>query len=554
MTISHAVSMDSDFTSITARHPLGFWSGSPENTRPLKDALGNIAEPLYIVEQDGAFRAVVGGTATLGANHSANGALPIRASVPGIDLSNLGEPTFCRDFGLRYPYYAGAMANGIASHDIVTSMSRAGMLGFYGSAGLSPRVVEKAVDLLQAELGDAPYGFNLIHSPNEPGLEAEIVDIYLRKGVRMLEASAYMNLTPSVVRYRVHGIHRNAEGEVITPNRIIAKVSRVEVATRFFSPPPEKFIRKLVESGDITEEQALLSQEIPMAQDIAAEADSGGHTDRRPALALLPTMLALRDQLQTQYKFKQSLRVGLGGGVSTPASAAAAFAMGAAFVVTGSVNQACRESGSSDLVRQMLAETKQADVAMAPAADMFEMGVTVQVLKRGTMFPVRAAKLYELYRTCDSIESIPAEERAKIEEQIFRAPLDEIWAQTEKFFTERDPRQLERAEKSAKHKMALVFRWYLGQSSRWANAGIADRQVDYQIWCGPAMGAFNEWVRGSFLEPWENRRIVPVALNILYGAAVLTRAHVLRAQGVNPAPHTEHIVPQQAAAIEELIR
>jgi hypothetical protein len=61
-------------------------------------------------------------------------------------------------------------------------------------------------------------------------------------------------------------------------------------------------------------------------------------------------------------------------------------------------------------------------------------------------------------------------------------------------------------------------------------------------------------VRGSFLEPWENRRIVPVALNILYGAAVLTRAHVLRAQGVNPAPHTEHIVPQQAAAIEELIR
>ena len=35
---------------------------------------------------------------------------------------------------------------------------------------------------------------------------------------------------------------------------------------------------------------------------------------------------------------------------------------------------------------------------MAPAADMFEMGVKLQVLKRGTMFPMRAQKLYELYR------------------------------------------------------------------------------------------------------------------------------------------------------------
>ncbi len=45
-----------------------------------------------------------------------------------------------------------------------------------------------------------------------------------------------------------------------------------------------------------------------------------------------------------------------------------------------------------------------------------------------------------------------------------------------------------------------MFRWYLGLSSRWANAGEAGRQLDYQVWCGPAMGAFNEWAKGSFLE------------------------------------------------------
>ena len=80
--------------------------------------------------------------------------------------------------------------------------------------------------------------------------------------------------------------------------------------------------------------------------------------------------------------------------------------------------------------------------------------------------------------------------------------------------------------------MALVFRWYLGLSSRWANSGESDRQADFQVWCGPAMGAFNEWVRGSALEKPENRRVAAVARNLLHGAAVVTRLGFLRAQGV----------------------
>ena len=54
--------------------------------------------------------------------------------------------------------------------------------------------------------------------------------------------------------------------------------------------------------------------------------------------------------------------------------------------------------------------------------------------------------------------------------------------------------------------------------------------MDYQIWCGPAMGAFNDWVRGSFLEPYQNRDAVQIALNLLEGAAVITRAEQLRSE------------------------
>ena len=154
----------------------------------------------------------------------------------------------------------------------------------------------------------------------------------------------------------------------------------------------------------------------------------------------------------------------------------------------------------------MLAQAQQADIAMAPAADMFEMGVKVQVLKRGTMFAMRAAKLYELYRNHDSLEQIPGPDRGMLEKTLFRAPLEEIWEQTRSYFARRDPAQIERGERDPKHKMALVFRWYLGQSSHWANVGEPARSMDYQIWCGPAMAAFNDWVRGSFLEQPENRR------------------------------------------------
>jgi len=520
----------------------GWWVGDSlaliSDQRTIQDAVHDTNQPLWLVERDGELAMAGGGKVVLGKSDAESTGpeqvLPLAGYTPACLPQHLGSPAFCTDHKLKFAYVTGAMANGIGSVDIVMAMSRAGMLGFFGSAGLAPNIVQGAVVKLKQELGDAPWGVNFIHSPADPSVESAIADLLIKHEVRLVEASAFLDLTANIVRYRVNGIHRDAAGNIIAPNQIIAKVSRVEVATKFMSPPPEKILQELVTQGHITPEQAQLAGHIPMAQDITAEADSGGHTDNRPAMALLPTMLALRDTIQAQYQYPAPLRVGAAGGISTPASAVAALAMGAAYIVTGSVNQACVESGSCDPVRKMLAEAQQADVIMAPAADMFEMGVKVQVLKRGTMFAMRAAKLYELYRAYDSLEQIPPADRAALEKQYFRNSLEQVWQDTEAFFRGRgrDPSQIDKANRDAKHKMALVFRSYLGQSSRWANSGESSRQIDYQIWCGPAMGAFNQWTQGSFLEQPENRRVVTVAKNILHGAAVLTRINMLRAQGV----------------------
>ncbi|GJM04378.1 MAG: 2-nitropropane dioxygenase [marine bacterium B5-7] len=519
----------------------------------LPERLRSLDAPFSLVSDQSQIKLVRGGSIHFDAITAGEGAYSHLAFVPKQSIQALGNKQFCQDYGLKYPYMTGSMANGIASVELVEVIAKADMLASFGAAGLSLAEVEKAIQRLQAAIPDKPFCFNLIYSPNEKGHEDAIVDLYLRYGVELVETSAYMKLTLPVVRYRVKGIHKDAQGNIVVPNRIIAKASRVELASKWFSPPPEKLLNELLAQGAITNEEAELAKEIPMAQDLTVEADSGGHTDNRPAITLLPTMLALRDQIQAEYNYAHELRVGAAGGIATPASALGAFAMGAAYIVTGTVNQACKESGSSDIVRNMLANTGQADVTMAPAVDMFEMGVKLQVLKRGSMFAMRGNKLYEIYKTYASIEEIPATDKANLEKTIFKMSLEDVWQKTYEFFSERDPSQVEKANQDPKHKMALIFRWYLGLSSRWANAGVEDRQVDYQVWCGPAMGAFNEWTKGTFLATPDQRNAVTVAMNIMYGAAVLSRANGILKQGVELAGDLIQFQPMQLNAIEEYI-
>jgi len=463
------------------------------------------------------------------------------ATLPPVYPEWLGDRSFCETHNVRFPYVSGAMANGIATTRLVIAMARAGFLGFFGAAGLGPATVEQALDELERELGTADsggltWGANLIHSPNEPALEERVADLYIRRGVRRVSAAAYMGLTPHIVRYAYTGLSVGDGGRIIRRNYVFAKISRPEIARHFLEPAPAEMLDALVAAGKLTAEEGQLARKLPVAEDFTVESDSGGHTDNRPLTALLPTILGLRNEVVSARGYERPIRIGAAGGLGTPGAVAAAFALGASYVLTGSVNQACVESGLDADGKQMLAEAGLADVVMAPAADMFELGVEVQVLKRGTFFGVRARKLYELFRAYDSLEALPAEEKAKLEKDILRVSIADAWQDTCKFWAERDPREIEKAEADPKHRMALVFRSYLGQSSGWAIAGVRDRRMDYQIWCGPAMGAFNAWTAGSFLAEPEGRNVVQVARNLLEGAAVLTRAQQLRSFGVAIPP------------------
>jgi PfaD family protein len=521
--------------STFSNHQNQIWRGSLDciafEQNAIKDKLLSLDKPCYIVRVADNIGVTNDGYLTP-ADNASSAQVELLISLPPLRLQQFGDPNFLTVHAVQYAYMTGAMAGGIASEEMVIAVGKQKLLSSYGAGGLTPDRIETAINRIQEALPHGPYAFNLIHSPNEPAIEHRAVELYLKYQVRTVEASAFLDLTPNIVYYRVAGLGLNANSQIEIKNKVIAKISRREVATKFLQPAPVRILKDLIQQGLVTELQANLASQVPMADDITVEADSGGHTDNRPLVCLLPSIISLRDEIQAQYQYEKPIRIGVAGGIGTPESALAAFMMGAAYIVTGSINQSCIESGACDYTKKLLAQAEMADMMMAPAADMFEMGVKLQVLKRGTMFPMRAQKLYELYRTYDSIEHIPLAEREKLEKQIFRRKIAEVWEGTAAYLSQKNPEKLGKAVNNPKLKMALIFRWYLGLSSRWSSTGEKGREVDYQIWCGPAMGGFNDWVRGSYLAEPQNRHVVDVAHHIMLGTAFLYRIQNLKVQSL----------------------
>jgi trans-AT polyketide synthase/acyltransferase/oxidoreductase domain-containing protein len=451
-----------------------------------------------------------------------------RAIAPG----SLGDSGFKNEYGLRYAYVAGAMYKGIASAEMVVKLGRSRLLAFLGTGGMRLDEMENNLRAIRAGLPNGePYGSNLLCNLAQPAVEASTVDLLLKHGIRNVEAAAFIQVTPAVAKFRLKGAKRNAQGEIEVPNRVMAKVSRPEVAEAFMSPVPEQIRQRLLQAGEITAEEAEVGARIPVAWDVCVEADSGGHTDQGVALALMPAMFRLRDDMMARHRYPRKIRVGAAGGIGTPHAAAAAFVMGADFILTGSINQCTVEAGTSDSVKDMLQEINVQDTAYAPAGDMFEIGARVQVLKKGLFFPARANKLYELYTRHGSIEEIDENTRRQIQEKYFKRSFADVWEETKTHYLGKRPEEIEKAERNPKQKMALIFKWYFVHTSRLALQGSKDQRVDYQVHTGPALGAFNQWVKGTPLESWRNRRVEDIAERLMQATAALLNERFRALQG-----------------------
>ncbi|MCX7920826.1 MAG: ACP S-malonyltransferase [Clostridia bacterium] len=452
-------------------------------------------------------------------------------NIVGLTAQALGCEEFKKDYNLKYAYLTGGMYRGIASKEMVVRVGKMGMMGFFGTGGLSSDEIREAISYIQRNLADGEaYGMNIIYNIANPQVEEDMVDIMLKFGIKNVEASAYMNITSAIARYKIKGLRKDKNGTVISTNRIIAKISRPEVAEIFMSPVNERTIESMLAERKITAEEAELAKQVPIADDICVEADSGGHTDQGVAYALMPAIIKLRDDMMKRYGYSKKIRVGAAGGIGTPEAAAAAFVLGADFILTGSINQCTVEAATSNSVKDLLQKMNVQDTEYAPAGDMFEMGAKVQVLKKGLFFPSRAKKLYDLYRLYDSLEEIDDKTKKQIEENYFKKSFSEVYSEVKEFLP---AHEIERIESSPKYKMASIFRWYFGYSSKLAISGSEEKRVDYQVHCGPALGAFNQWVKGTSLENWRNRHVDEIGLMLMNETADLLERRFKKMFSIN---------------------
>ncbi len=342
-------------------HQNQVWKGSLDcisfEQEAIKDKLLTLDKPTYIVKVAGKIGVTNDGYLSPIENSSTT-AVELLLSVPPINRQQLGDPNFLSGYGVKYAYATGAMAGGIASEEMVIALGKQKILSSFGAGGLSPDRLETAINRIQEALPHGSYAFNLIHSPSEPAIERRAIDLYLKYQVRTVEASAFLDLTANIVYYRAAGLSLNSANQIDIKNKVIAKISRREVATKFLQPAPARILKELIEQGLISELQATLAAKVPMADDITVEADSGGHTDNRPLVCLLPSIIALRDEIQAKYNYEKPIRIGVAGGIGTPQAALAAFMMGAAYVMTGSINQSCVESGACEHTKKLLSSSR----------------------------------------------------------------------------------------------------------------------------------------------------------------------------------------------------
>jgi trans-AT polyketide synthase/acyltransferase/oxidoreductase domain-containing protein len=434
-----------------------------------------------------------------------------------IRAEDLGAIEYKKAYNVKYAYATGSMYKGIASSKMVIAMAKAGMMTYFGAAGLSLATIEKEIRVIKAALGEnRSFGINLIHNLYNPEKEEEVIDLYLKHQIKHLEASAFMQVSKALVKFRLKGLKKGDNGEILSGHRIQAKISRPEVAEFFLSPAPDRLVKALLATGEITPEQAELATQVPVATEICVESDSGGHTDRGISTVLIPAIVRLRDEMANKYNYKDYISVGAAGGIGTPEAAASAFLLGADYIVTGSINQCTVEAETSISVKNMLEKINVQDTDYAPAGDMFELGAKVQVVRKGIFFPARANILFELYKQHNSLDEIEPAVRTKLEKTYFKKTITEIYQDCKAYYS---AEEIEKAEKNPKYRMALIFKWYFGFSSRAALTGDENNTVNYQVHCGSALGAFNQWVKESDLKNWQNRNVDTIAIKLLTSTA-----------------------------------
>ena len=469
------------------------------------DASRQVRESAHIIE-DGASRVGVGiGGEVVGDRRAVNGypSFRVLGTLPPLYPEWLGDRAFGEAHGVRFPYVAGEMANGIATTAAGgRRWRRAGCSGSSARPGSTPERVEAGVDEIAARartggahLGREPHPL----ARTSPSSRRRSPSCTSRAACGASTASAFMGLTPASCATRATGFDADAG----RAHRAHAPRVREGLAARGGAAVP--VARAAADARSTCSPRGQLTRD---------EADAGRGTCRsprtspsRPTPAATPTtgrsarccpiILALRDELAAQHGYARAdPRSARRAGSARRTRVAAAFALGAAYVLTGSVNQARVESGLSRRTASRCspqAEHRRRD--HGAGRRHVRAGVKVQVLQaRHDVRGARARSCTSSTATYAVLEAMPPRTRARSSrsEMLRRRASTRSGRRRERSVAARDPRELDARRARPEAPMALVFRWYLGPVEP-----VGDRRRPERGGSTTRSGAGPRWARST---------------------------------------------------------
>jgi NAD(P)H-dependent flavin oxidoreductase YrpB (nitropropane dioxygenase family) len=243
----------------------------------------------------------------------------------------------CQRLGIEFPIFAFTHCR-----DVVAAVSQAGGFGVLGAVGFTPEQLEIECKWIDEHIGDHPYGVDIVIPGKYEGM-GELDPAKLEKQLRDMIPTQHREFAAKLLAD--HGVPEIPEGEehhdllgwtAATANPqvdVALRHEKVRLIANALGTPPEDVIQRVHESGRLV---AALCGKVHQAKRhkaagidiiIAQGYEGGGHTGDIGSIVLWPQVI---DAVAPTP-------VLAAGGIGTGRQVAAALAMGAQGVWTGSL-------------------------------------------------------------------------------------------------------------------------------------------------------------------------------------------------------------------------
>jgi len=275
----------------------------------------------------------------------------------------------CDQLGCKFPIFAFSH-----SARVVAEVTRAGGVGVLGALGMSPSTLDESLSWIESEVGDLPYGIDIVvpatvlrGSPDEGGgaqLKALIPDLQ-RRFARDLVTQHGGDLSADVSNASAEVLVAGLDVDQTDGQVDIALQHHARLLVNALGPAPRYLVDQAHDRGRLvgglvgSAHHAALQLDSGVDLLVAQGTEAGGHTGEISTLVLTPEIC--------DVAAASGRPVLAAGGIGRGRQIAAALALGAQGVWTGSIWLTTAESDTPARVQRKLLAASASDTVRSRA-------------------------------------------------------------------------------------------------------------------------------------------------------------------------------------------